>query len=77
MKDVYAACKSLALIQESYSLQTEDFSKGIIKFGGNIFDSIYRLGFRDKMCIGIAAWNRGWMDSGIYWIEQVYVQCTH
>ena len=69
--DVYTACKSLALIQESYSLKTKDFSKGIIKFGGDIFDSQYKLRFKDKMRIGIAAWNRGWMDSGIDWLQEV------
>ena len=71
MEDVYTACKSLALIQESYNLKTEDFAKGVIKFGGNVFDSEYTLGFRDKMRIGIAAWNRGWLDSGIDWLQEV------
>ena len=30
--DVYVACKSLALVQESYNLNADDFSDGIVNF---------------------------------------------
>ena len=69
--DVYVACKSLALVQESYNLNTDDFSDGIVNFDSKKIHSQYKLGFKDKKHIGIAAWNRGWLDSGIEWVKKV------
>ena len=68
--DVYVACKSLALVQESYNLNTDKFSDGIVNFDGKMFHSQYKLGLEDKKHIGIAAWNRGWLDSGIEWVKK-------
>ena len=69
--DFHTACSSLALIQESYSLRTEDISEGKIKYEDKVFESHYKFGFKDKFSISIAAWNRGWMDSSIEWLQTV------
>ena len=69
--DFHTACSSLALIQESYSLKTEDISEGKIRFEDNVFESHYKFGVKDKFSISIAAWNRGWMDSSIEWLQKV------
>jgi hypothetical protein len=69
--DFHTACSSLALIQESYSLRTKDISEGIIRFEGKVFESHYKFGFKDKFSISVAAWNRGWMDSSIEWLQKV------
>ena len=69
--DFHTACNSLALIQESYSLKTEDISEGKIRFEDKVFESHYKFGFKDKFSISVAAWNRGWMDSSIEWLQKV------
>ena len=69
--DIFVACKSLALVQESYNLKTDDFSDGIVHFDGKKFHSQYRLDVKDKKHIGIAAWNQGWLDTGIEWVKKV------
>ena len=75
-EDLFVACKSLALVQESYNLKTDDFSDGIVNFDGKKFHSQYRLDLKDKKHIGIAAWNWGWLDSGIEWIKKVSTEYT-
>ena len=69
--DFHTACSSLALIQESYSLNTEDISEGKIRFEDKVFESHYKFEFKDKFSISVAAWNRGWMDSSIEWLHTV------
>ena len=69
--DFHTTCSSLALIQESYSLRTKDISEGKIRFEDKVFESHYKLGLKDKFSISIAAWNRGWMDSSIEWLQKV------
>ena len=69
--DFHTACSSLALIQESYSLRTEDISEGKIRFEDKVFESHYKFEFKDKFSISVAAWNRGWMDSSIEWLQKV------
>ena len=69
--DFHTACNSLALIQESYSLKTEDISEGKIRFEDKVFESHYKFGFKDKFSISIAAWNCGWMDNSIEWLQKV------
>ena len=75
-EDLFVACKSLALVQESYNLKTNDFSDGIVNFDGKKFHSQYRLDLKDKKHIGLAAWNWGWLDSGIEWIKKVSTEYT-
>ena len=75
-EDLFVACKNLALLQESYNLKTDVFSDGIVNFGNKKFHSQYRLDLEDKKLIGIAAWNRGWLDSGIEWIKKVSTEYT-
>ena len=69
--DFHTACSKLAQIQESYSLRTEDISEGKIRFEDKVFESHYKFGFKDKFSISLAAWNRGWMDSSIEWLQTV------
>ena len=69
--DFHTACSSLALIQESYSLRTEDISEGKIRFEDKLFESHYKFESKDKFSISVAAWNRGWMDSSIEWLQKV------
>ena len=69
--DFHTACSKLAQIQESYSLRTEDISEGKIRFEDKVFESHYKFGSKDKFSISVAAWNRGWMDSSIEWLQTV------
>merc|ERR1739838_1232692 len=74
--DFHTACSSLALIQESYSLRTEDISEGKIRFEDKVFESHYKFGSKDKFSISVAAWNRGWMDSSIEWLQTALQDVT-
>ena len=69
--DFHTACSKLAQIQESYSLRTEDISEGKIRFEDKVFESHYKFEIKDKFSISVAAWNLGWMDSSIEWLQTV------
>lgn len=70
VEDFYAATESIALIQESYNLNTSDLSKSIINFHGQIYQANYKFTLNDRVNIAITAANKGWFDNSIEWLQQ-------
>ena len=65
MQDYIVAAQSIALLQESYDLKTEDLANGII-FGHK---SHFQVPIYAKMAIGAQAGNRKFLDSSTEWIQ--------
>ena len=72
LNEEYAtACSSIALIQESYNLKTEDISQGKIYFNGELLQAKYKLRPYDKVSIGNSAGKKGYADNAIEWAREV------
>jgi hypothetical protein len=57
-------------LQETYDLQTSDLANGLVSLNSSsIFEATYKLDKYDLGQIGAQATNRGWVDSGLEWLE--------
>jgi hypothetical protein len=70
-KDYSMACHSLALLKETYDLQTSDLAIGLVRLNSSssIFKATYKMDSYDLSHIGTHATNQGWVNSGLEWLE--------
>ena len=73
-KDYALAARSIALLQESYNLNTTDLAGGLVNFNGQHLQAHYKLDTFDLISIGTNAYDKHWFDTGIEWSQLAYKQ---